>query len=254
MEAERELVAGSALHHFESKAVRLDKPDCDHLTFDPAERYTGGPEFARYNINMAVLTAEDRARRIKLILFDVDGVLTDGSIWVFPIPATFSGGAAPAMVEPKGFNAHDGVGITLARLGGMKCGVITRRTSETVAIRARDLKLEYVYMGQSHKMRAVREIVEKEGISLEEMAYVGDDVVDLPVMRQVGLAIAVDNAREQVKSEAHHVTPHRGGDGAGRDAIEFILKAKGVLSQVIEQYIDEDHPIAKAVDIGKGSS
>jgi 3-deoxy-D-manno-octulosonate 8-phosphate phosphatase (KDO 8-P phosphatase) len=203
---------------------------------------------------MVPLTAEDRARRIKLILFDVDGVLTDGSIWVFPVPATFTGGAAPAMVEPKAFNAHDGAGITLARLGGMKCGILTRRTSETVAIRARDLKLDYVYMGQSHKMRAVREIVEKEGLGLEELGYVGDDVVDLPVMRQVGLAIAVSNARGQVLSEAHYVTPHRGGEGAGRDAIEFILRAKGVLSRVIEQYIDESHPIATTVDIGKGNS
>lgn len=201
---------------------------------------------------MGSLTAEDRARRIKLILFDVDGVLTDGAIWVFPVPATFSGGAAPSMVEPKGFNAHDGVGISLARLGGMKCGVITRRISETVAIRARALKLEHVYMGQSYKMLAVREILEKESIELEEIAYVGDDVIDLPVMREVGLAIAVANAREQVKSAAHYVTPSRGGEGAGRDAIEFILKAKGVLSQIIERYIDEGNSVAASMDIGKG--
>lgn len=201
---------------------------------------------------MPTLTAEDRARRIKLILFDVDGVLTDGSIWVFPVPATFSGGAAPSMVEPKGFNAHDGAGISLARLGGMKCGVITKRVSDTVAIRARDLKLEHVYMGQSYKMQAVREILEKDLIELEDIAYVGDDVIDLPVMREVGLAIAVANAREPVKSAAHYITPSRGGEGAGRDAIEFILKAKGLLSQVIERYIDEGNPIAASMDIGKG--
>jgi len=201
---------------------------------------------------MASLTAEDRARRIKLILFDVDGVLTDGTIWVFPVPATFTGGTSPAMVEPKGFNAHDGAGISLARLGGMKCGVITKRVSDTVEIRCRDLKLEYVYMGQSYKMRAVRDIIEEESIELEDVAYVGDDVVDLPVMREVGLAIAVANAREFVKSAAHYITPTRGGEGAGRDAIEFILRAKGVLSQVIERYIDEDNPIAASMDIGKG--
>jgi 3-deoxy-D-manno-octulosonate 8-phosphate phosphatase (KDO 8-P phosphatase) len=201
---------------------------------------------------MGTLTAEDRARRIKLILFDVDGVLTDGAIWVFPVPATFTGGAAPSMVEPKGFNAHDGVGISLARLGGMKCGIITRRVSDTVAIRAQALKLEYVYMGQSHKMLAVREILEREGIELADIAYVGDDVIDLPVMREVGLAVAVANAREHVKSAAHYVTPSRGGEGAGRDAIEFILKAKGVLSQVIERYIDAGNPIAASMDIGKG--
>jgi 3-deoxy-D-manno-octulosonate 8-phosphate phosphatase (KDO 8-P phosphatase) len=202
---------------------------------------------------MAVLTAEDRARRIKLILFDVDGVLTDGSIWVLPIPAALTGGIPP-MVEPKGFNAHDGAGISLARLGGMKCGVITKRVSDTVALRARDLKLDHVYMGQSYKMQAVREILAKDRITLEEIAYVGDDVIDLPVMRQVGLAIAVANAREHVKSAAHYITPHRGGDGAGRDAIEFILNAKGLLSRAIEQYIDEDNPIAASMDIGKGGA
>lgn len=207
--------------------------------------------FARYNENMAALTAEDRARRIKLVLFDVDGVLTDGSIWVFPVPDAGAGGAVSGMVEPKGFNAHDGVGISLARLGGLKCGVITRRASDTVAIRARALKLEYVYMGQSYKMHAVREILEKEEIELEEIAYVGDDVIDLPVMREVGLAIAVENARESVKSAAHYVTPHRGGEGAGRDAIEFILKAKGVLSQIVEQYINEGKPVAASTETGK---
>jgi 3-deoxy-D-manno-octulosonate 8-phosphate phosphatase (KDO 8-P phosphatase) len=203
---------------------------------------------------MAKLSAEDRARRVKIILFDVDGVLTDGTIWVFPIPATFTGGSRAAeMVEPKGFNAHDGTGISLARLGGMKCGFITKRVSETVALRARDLKIEYVYMGQSYKMRAVREILEKESITLEEIAYVGDDVIDLPVMREAGLAIAVANARDPVKSAAHYITPSRGGEGAGRDAIDFILKAKGTLSQMIERYIDEGNPIAASLDIGKGA-
>jgi 3-deoxy-D-manno-octulosonate 8-phosphate phosphatase (KDO 8-P phosphatase) len=201
---------------------------------------------------MATLTAEDRARRIKIILFDVDGVLTDGSIWVLPIPASLPGGASPSRIEPKAFSAHDGAGITLARLGGMKCGFITKRVSDTVAIRARDLRIEYVYMGQSYKMQAVREITEKESITLEEIAYVGDDIVDLPVMRQVGLAIAVANAREHVKSIAHYVTPSRGGDGAGRDAIDYILQAKGLLSKVIEEYIDEGSPITASMDIGKG--
>jgi len=101
-------------------------------------------------------------------------------------------------------------------------------------------------------MKAVREIMEKAGVSLEEIAYVGDDVVDLPVMREVGLAVAVDNARERVKAEAHYVTPHRGGDGAGRDAIEFILEAKGVLDKCIADSIDEGNPVPAGMDIGKG--
>ncbi len=214
------------------------------------------------------LTASERAKRIKIILFDVDGVLTDGGIWLFPAPAQSSnstqshidkmetkGGYAissTSMVEAKGFNAHDGTAISLARLGGMKCGIITKRISETVALRARDLRLEFVYMGQAYKMQAVREIMASEDVALEEIAYVGDDVIDLPVMRECGLAIAVGNARSQVKAAAHYVTPNTGGNGAARDAVEFILEAKGLLEDVIEKYIDERNPISASMDIGKG--
>lgn len=199
------------------------------------------------------MSAIDRARKIKIILFDVDGVLTDGSIWLIPVPvATADGATTSRMVEAKGYNAHDGTAISLARLGGLKCGIITKRISETVQLRARDLKLEFVYLGQAFKMKPVREIMEKEGVTLDEIAYVGDDVIDLPVMRECGFAVAVADAREQVKAEAHYVTPNRGGHGAARDAVEFILEAKGVLDQCIEAYIDESNPISPSMDIGKG--
>jgi 3-deoxy-D-manno-octulosonate 8-phosphate phosphatase (KDO 8-P phosphatase) len=212
------------------------------------------------------LSAHDRARRIKILLFDVDGVLTDGAIWLVPGPVGGSpskelaakngevgfGVQSATMVEAKGYSAHDGAGISLARLGGLKCGIITKRISETVATRARDLKLEFVYMGQAFKMKPVREIMEKEGVTLDEIAYVGDDVIDLPVMRECGLAIAVANARPQVKAEAHYVTPSSGGYGAGRDAIEFILEAKGVLGDCINAYIDESNPIPPSMDISAG--
>jgi 3-deoxy-D-manno-octulosonate 8-phosphate phosphatase (KDO 8-P phosphatase) len=198
-------------------------------------------------------SAEDRARRIKIILFDVDGVWTDGTIWIYPMPVALPDGSITTrMVEAKGFSAHDGAGVTLARLGGMKVGVVTKRISETVAMRARDLKLEFVYQGQAFKMKAVREIAENSGVALEEIAYVGDDVVDLPVMRQCGFAVAVANARRQVKAEAHYVTPNKGGEGAGRDAIEFILAAKGVLEKCLEASIDESNPVSPSMDIGKG--
>lgn len=216
------------------------------------------------------ITATERARRIKIILFDVDGVLTDGTIWLVPAPAAQAvsstaqqladrhnqigfGVSSATMAEAKGYSAHDGAGFSLARIAGLKCGVITKRISETVATRARDLKLEFVYMGQAFKMKAVREIMEKEGVTLEEIAYVGDDVVDLPVLRQCGFAVAVANAREQVKAEAHYVTAHAGGYGAGRDVIDFILEAKGVLADCIEAMIDESNPISPAMDIGNGS-
>jgi 3-deoxy-D-manno-octulosonate 8-phosphate phosphatase (KDO 8-P phosphatase) len=217
------------------------------------------------------LTAHERARRIKIILFDVDGVLTDGTIWLVPAPARSpeqhepvkqfggpDGGVgygiqSATMMEAKGYSAHDGAGISLARIGGLKCGVITKRISETVATRARDLRLEFVYQGQAFKMHAVRDIMQKEGVTLDEIAYVGDDVIDLPVMRECGFAVAVANARDQVKAEAHYITPHAGGYGAGRDAVDFILDAKGILNDCIEKMIDESNPIPKSMDIGNSS-
>ena len=190
--------------------------------------------------------AEARARHIKVLIFDVDGVLTDGQLTFIP---KLDGTAA----ETKGFSAHDGLGITLARLGGLRTGIITKRQSQTVAIRARDLKLEFVYQGQAHKLAAAQEICTAAGITLNELAYVGDDIVDLPVMRVCGLAIATANARPQMLEMAHWITPNRGGHGAGRDAIEFILKAQGSLDRVIEQFLDADDPHVRASDIGNGS-
>jgi len=210
------------------------------------------------------LTAHERARRIKIILFDVDGVLTDGTIWLVPAPARDGavhdqlknqndigfGVHSATMMEAKGYAAHDGAGISLARIAGLKCGVITKRISETVATRARDLRLEFIYQGQAFKMQAVREIMHKQGVGLDEIAYVGDDVIDLPVMRECGFAVAVANARDQVKAEAHYITPHAGGCGGARDAIDFILDAKGILNDCIQKMIDESNPISPSMDIG----
>jgi 3-deoxy-D-manno-octulosonate 8-phosphate phosphatase (KDO 8-P phosphatase) len=195
------------------------------------------------------LTAEDRARRIKVLIFDVDGVLTDGQL--FFLPQTGPDGKQFGL-EFKGFTAHDGLGITLARLGGLRVGLITKRESATVAIRASDLKLEFVYQGQAHKMTAVHDILTRAGITIDELAYVGDDVVDLPVMRACGLAIAPANARIHAKDAAHYVTPNPGGQGAGRDAIEFILAAQNKLNSAIEDFLDADNPAAAAADIGTG--
>lgn len=192
------------------------------------------------------MTAEARAKKIKVLIFDVDGVLTDGQIFVIPGPDGHG-------IEAKGFAAHDGLGISLARLGGLRVGIITKRQSQTVAIRANDLKLEFIYQGQSHKMSAINEIVAKAGISLDELAYVGDDIIDLPVMRACGLAIATANARKQIKDIAHYTTPNPGGAGAGRDAIEFILAAQGSLERVIEEYLDESNAAAALADVGTGN-
>jgi 3-deoxy-D-manno-octulosonate 8-phosphate phosphatase (KDO 8-P phosphatase) len=204
------------------------------------------------------MSAKDRAKKIKLILFDVDGVMTDGTIFLFPAPAGATqslshrkkevedqGGYAinsQNVIEAKGFNAHDGAGMSLAKLGGLKLGLITKRISETVALRARDLKIDIVHQGVADKGKCFLEILEKEKIKPEEVAYVGDDVIDLPVMRRCGLAIAVRNAREEVKDESHFVTDHQGGHGACRDAIEYILRAQGSLDRAIEQYIHDRSP------------
>src|SRR5262245_8874131 len=204
--------------------------------------------------------ATTRAKKIKLILFDVDGVLTDGSIWLFPAPSTtlqsteeHRGRHAEApgfgiqsqnMIEAKGFNAHDGTAISLARLAGIKTGMVTKRISETVALRARDLKIDFLFQGAENKSLVLDKILAESSLREAEIAYVGDDVIDLPIMRRCGLAIAVARARGAVKEMAHYQTPSPGGHGAARDAVEFILEAQGKLTQVIEAYIHARAPKA----------
>lgn len=203
-------------------------------------------------------SARLRAKKIKLLLFDVDGVLTDGKLYIFPAPAGIQqstqdhpakhggqggfGLVSQSMIEAKGFHAHDGTAVSLAHLAGMKTGLITKRVSETVALRARDLKIEYVYQGIQDKLTAFEEILRQAGLTASEAAFVGDNVIDLPVMRNCGLAIAVANARREVKADAHYVTPHAGGDGALRDATEYILQAQGKWKRVVSEYICERSP------------
>jgi 3-deoxy-D-manno-octulosonate 8-phosphate phosphatase (KDO 8-P phosphatase) len=196
-----------------------------------------------------------RAKKIKLLILDVDGVMTDGTIFLFPAPAESkqsvrahadskadAGGyaiASDAMIETKGFHAHDGTAVSLARLGGIKLAVITKRISETVRLRCRDLRIDHVYQGVADKLSVFEKILAEEGLTQEQAAYVGDDIIDLPVMRKCGLAIAVANAREDVKDESHIITDRRGGDGAVRDAVEYILKAQGKLESVVNGYLAE---------------
>jgi 3-deoxy-D-manno-octulosonate 8-phosphate phosphatase (KDO 8-P phosphatase) len=207
---------------------------------------------------MPKFSPKARARKIKLLLFDVDGVMTDGKLFFLPVPPGFQqttlehaekhaghggfGLASSTMIEAKGFHAHDGTAISLARLGGIKTGLITKRISETVAVRARDLKLEHIHQGIQDKLSVFKAILQQEGLGASEAAFVGDDVIDLPAMRHSGFAVAVANARAEVKQEAHYVTPHSGGDGALRDAIEYVLKAQGKWEQVVAEYIGERSP------------
>jgi 3-deoxy-D-manno-octulosonate 8-phosphate phosphatase (KDO 8-P phosphatase) len=193
---------------------------------------------------MPKLSAQARARKIKLLLFDVDGVLTDGKLFFLPDrqknAQTIEGMSqlsAQGSIEFKGFHAHDGVAVSLARVGGLRTGLITRRFSETVALRAHDLKLEFVVQGNQDKGAALEEIAKNASLKLNEIAFVGDDIVDLSAMRAGGFAIAVKNARAEVKKEAHYITPHAGGDGGLRDAVEFILKAQGKWKKTVADYL-----------------
>lgn len=195
----------------------------------------------------------DRAQKIKVILFDVDGVLTDGTIWLFPAPSNAPrstdahaqqhanspgyGIVSQNVIEAKGFHAHDGTGISLARLGGLKTGLVTKRISETVALRARDLKIDFLFQGAHNKSQVLDKILAENGFREEEIAYVGDDIIDLPIMRRSGLAIAVANARPEIMAMSHYHTPSAGGAGAARDAVEYILKAQGKMEKIIEAYI-----------------
>src|ERR1700733_381855 len=137
-----------------------------------------------------------RAEKIKVIVFDVDGVLTDGTLWFIPTGKREDGFISS--VEVKGFSAHDGLGMGIGRVAGLKFGIITKRTSDTVEVRMRDLKVEFIHQGSQQKMTAMRAIMDEAGVALDEIAYVGDDIIDLPPMRAVGLAVATWNAREQV--------------------------------------------------------
>ena len=205
--------------------------------------------------------SEQRAKRIKVILFDVDGVLTDGTIWLFPAPSSAPrstdahaqqhansagyGIVSQNMIEAKGFHAHDGTAISLARLGGLKTGLVTKRISETVALRAHDLKIDYVFQGAANKSEVLDKILVDNGFHEEEVAYVGDDIIDLPIMQRCGLAVAVANARPQITAISHYQTPSGGGEGAARDAVEYILQAQGTLEKAIEAYIYARTSISK---------
>jgi 3-deoxy-D-manno-octulosonate 8-phosphate phosphatase (KDO 8-P phosphatase) len=161
-----------------------------------------------------------RAKKIRVLLMDVDGVLTDGRIWLL---SRRDGTAS----EIKGFSAYDGAGLKLARAAGLRTGLITGRESSAVSQRARECEIEFVYQGRATKLAAYEEILRATGASDAETAYIGDDLPDLPLLQLVGFAAAVANAAPEVKRAAHYVTARSGGDGAVREVIELIVKAQG---------------------------
>lgn len=170
----------------------------------------------------------DRARLIQLVIFDVDGVLTDGLLYF-----------NDAGQETKAFHSRDGLGMRLLMDHGIKAAILTGRQSELVLHRARNLQMDMslVYQGYRDKRPAFKDLLQHTGLKPEQIAYVGDDLVDLPVMKQVGLAIAVQDAHPMVKQHAHWVTEHAGGLGAARDTCELILSAQGHLDALIARYL-----------------
>jgi len=167
-----------------------------------------------------------RARKIKLFLMDVDGTLTDGGVCL--ISNTAADGSGPAGVwEMKVFNAKDGQGLSLANTMGIQTGFITGRRSPAVAQRANELKVTFVYLGQAQKMQAFEECVQKAGVSEEEVAYMGDDLPDIPLAQRAGLAVSVADGADELKAVCHYVTRRLAGRGAAREVIELILKSQG---------------------------
>ena len=171
-------------------------------------------------------TLQQIAKKIELVSFDVDGVLTDGSLFI-----------GDDGQEYKAFNSKDGHGIRMLHQGGIKSAIITGRTSEVVLHRAQDLNIDIVMQGHRDKRPAFSQLLKNTGLKPDVVAYVGDDVVDLPVMTKVGLAIAVNDAHGMVKRHAHWTTSAAGGKGAAREICEFMLEARGVLEEQLNGYL-----------------
>lgn len=167
---------------------------------------------------------KEKLLKIKMLLLDVDGVLTGGEI-------IYSSSGE----ELKKFDIQDGMGITLARMAGLKTGIITGRTSDMVKRRAEELQFDVVSQGNFNKLKPYEEIRESYGLNDDEIAYVGDDLLDLPILKRVGFSVAVANARDEVKAQCDYITTAEGGNGAVREVIDKILKRQEKFYDLLEQ-------------------
>jgi 3-deoxy-D-manno-octulosonate 8-phosphate phosphatase (KDO 8-P phosphatase) len=167
-----------------------------------------------------------RASQIKLLLMDCDGVLTDGRLWLL------EGGD-----EHKSFDTKDGLGLSLFHRAGLKSGIISGRRSSAVERRARQLAIEFVRQGDPNKIAAFEEVLEIAEVEESEVAFMGDDLNDIPLMQRSELAVAVADAVAETRSVAHYITRAAGGRGAVREVIELILKAQGRWSDLVEGYL-----------------
>lgn len=169
---------------------------------------------------------QNKASQVKLVIFDVDGVLTDGSLFL-----------GDDGQEYKAFHSKDGHGMVMLQQSGIMIGIITGRTSEVVRKRMESLGIKHVFQGQKDKLPAYQQLKQELGLADEEIAYVGDDVVDLPVMTKVGLSIAVQDAHNTTKEHAHWITPSAGGRGAAREVCEMLMQAQDKLQPALEHYL-----------------
>jgi 3-deoxy-D-manno-octulosonate 8-phosphate phosphatase (KDO 8-P phosphatase) len=169
---------------------------------------------------------QELAKRIKLLILDVDGVLTDGSIFI-----TASG------EEIKAFNTLDGHGLKMLQSTGVKLAIITGRAAAGVEHRAKGLGIDYLFQGVHDKREAFADLLQQTGLSPQECAYIGDDVVDLPVMTKVGLAVAVPDAPSLVRQHSHYVTGACGGAGAVRELCERLMQAQGTFDELMARYL-----------------
>ncbi len=170
-------------------------------------------------------TLRSRLRRVRLLLCDVDGILTDGSVFI-------SGNGE----ETKRFDIHDGLGIVFARKHGLRVGWVSARPSPATAKRAAELKIDFLHQDKSPKLNAVESILSNAGVGWDELCFMGDDVVDLAVLKRAGLAVSVPGAITEARALAHHVTRARGGHGAVREVVEMVLKAQGKWKSIVESY------------------
>lgn len=171
-----------------------------------------------------------RAKKIKLLLMDIDGVLTDGRIYYVPAPR---GG----FVETKGFHSRDGFGIRFAYQAGLKTGVLSGRGGPIVEHRMKELGINYIHLNHLEKLETYQEMLRVAGVKDAEVCYMGDDLVDLPILRRAGLAVGVADGHPMLRRHVHYCTKALGGCGAVREAIELILAAQGKLEDIVKHYL-----------------
>ncbi len=173
----------------------------------------------------------ERARPVRLVIFDVDGVLTDGRLSYSSHPD------APEKEQSKVFHSRDGLGMKLLMQAGLEIGIITARSSLAVARRMADLGVPHVHQGQQDKLATYQNMIEHLALSHEQVAYMGDDIIDLPVLRRVGFAATVADASEFMQSHCHFVSKHHSGQGAARELCEFILNAQGRWDETLAYFL-----------------